>query len=242
MNEGAATELTRRLREAGSEELEGLLERHLEELRPPAAGQVLRNPHLTTRGIELLLSRPVLMAAYDVRSELAAHPRTPEAAALRLVAGLYWRDLVSIGKDVRVRPTVRRAADRTLGERLPGLAVGEKAAIARGGGPGVLARLRHDPSPRVIAALLENPRLTEGILGPLVTSEQALPQVLAVIAASGWGLRYPIRVALSRNRRTPVDTALALLPSLKKRDLDVVACDHKLPVPVRRRAQLLSGR
>ena len=57
-------------------------------------------------------------------------------------------------------------------------------AIARGASPAVLAALRHDPTPRVVAALLENPRLTEATLLPLLASEQSSPQALAVVAGN----------------------------------------------------------
>jgi hypothetical protein len=94
----------------------------------------------------------------------------------------------------------------------------------------------------VIAALLENPRLTEGLLMPLIHRDDARPDVLRVIAESPrWSSRYPLRVALARNPRTPVGTALRLLPALKKVDLRAVAASPRVASPVRRRAQLLAG-
>ncbi len=78
-------------------------------------------------------------------------------------------------------------------------------AIARRASPLLIAQLRSDPEPRVIAALLENPRLTEGGLMPMVSSETTSPEVLGMVARHGrWGVRYPVRLALCRNRRTPV--------------------------------------
>ncbi len=158
--------------------------------------------------------------------EAARHPRTPQIVALRFIPGLYWADLVRVGLDMRLHPMVRRAAETRLIDRLPALAVGEKMAIARSASPGVLAALRNDPTPRVIAALLENPRLAEGLLVPLLASESALPAVLAVIAGSPkWSVRYPIRLALCQNPRTPLDRALMLLPMLKRSDLESVAAN-----------------
>jgi hypothetical protein len=94
----------------------------------------------------------------------------------------------------------------------------------------------------VIAALLENPRLTEGLLVPLAADENASPQALAVVAGNPkWASRYPIRAALCRNPRTPLGAGLALLPMLQKKDLEAVATDARLLLPLRRRAQLLAG-
>lgn len=232
-----------RLSEAGEEELEALVRDHVDDLDARRAAKVLRNRFVTSRIIELLLGRPALLKLQEVRRLLAVHPRTPEVRAIGLVSGLFWRDLVRIGADSRARPQVRRAADLRLAERLPGLAIGEKVAIARTAGQGVISRLRHDPERRVIASLLENPRLTEGALAPLVSSERARPQVLELIARDRrWGARHAVRSAIARNPRTPVHTALGLLSSLKKDALRAIAADTRMAPAVRRRAGLLLGR
>lgn len=239
---GRPDDLARGLREAGAEELAALLDERLAEVDEAAAGQLLRNPHAGAEAIARLASRRDLMAGYRLRRDIARHPRTPEALALRLVSGLYWQDLLALGRDTRVRPLVRRAADLQLGNRLGGFSLGEKTAIARRAGRGVVQLLRDDPSPRVIAALLENPRMTEGLLAPLVHREDARPEVLRVIADNPrWASRYGLRSALARNPRTPIAVAQRLLPMLKKVDLRAVAADPRLSRAVRRRAEALGG-
>lgn len=222
--------------------LEQLLERVFPELDSESAVVLLRNPHLPTRWIAKILKEPRLASAYAVRRAGAFHPRTPRTLAMELVAGLYWVDLAALGVDPRIHPAVRRAADERLLERLPALAVGEKISLARRASPRVLQALRRDPTPRVVAALLENPRMTETLLVSVAASEQASPAVLEVIAENWrWRSAYEVRVALCRNPRTPLATALGLLPLLKKPDLWAVAHDLALPLPVRRRAELLAG-
>jgi hypothetical protein len=239
---GGVEGLGERLREAAEEELADWIERRAVELDPQVARQAFRNPFLTGALIERLCAVPHLAASYDVRRDAAFHPRTPRVLALRFVSGLWWADLVRLGIDTRLHPLVRRAGDQRLIERLPGLAVGERMAIARSAGPAVIAALRHDATPRVIRALLENPRLTEGLLMPLVASDTANPRALATVAASPrWASRPPVRAALCRNPATPMATALVLLPMLAKRDQAAVAADPRLPVLLRRKAQLLSG-
>lgn len=238
-----AQELRSRLRRAQGEELVRLVRDRLPELDVPEVRQALRNPFVSSEVIEILLAQRQLLASYEVRRDLAAHRKTPLAHALRLLAGLYWRDLVRIGSDSRVPPRIRRSAEKQLASRLPGLAVGEKMAVARMGGPGAIALLRHDPERRVIQALLENPRLTEGSLLPLVANERSRPEILTLVAKDRrWGQRYPIRLAICRNSNTPYATTLSLLPSLKKSDLALVAREPRLSPVVRRRADLLLGR
>ena len=205
--------------------------------------RILRHPFLSTQVIQLLLEEREVVGSYEVRRDLATHPKTPDARAMQLVATLYWRDLARLSAEVRVRPTVRRTAERRLADRLPGLAVGEKVAIARSCGHGLMARLGQDPDPRVIQALLENPRLTEGILLQLVSRESARPEILALVARDRrWGVRYRIRVPICCNPNTPVATALSQLPALRKSDLMAVADDARLAKAVRQRANLLLGR
>lgn len=232
--------LSRSLRDANEAELGRLIEEDLPRFGPAELRQMFRNPYLTGAMIERLLAVPELTAAYAFRLEAARHPRTPQLAALRFLPGLYWPDLVRIGLDTHLHPVVRRSAEQRIAERLPGLAIGEKIAIARSCSQGLIGTLRLDPTPRVIEALLENPRMTEGLLLPLVATEKASARVLAVVATSArWSSRYPVRVALCRNPRTPTDLVLGHLSALKKSDLEGVARDARLTLPVRRRAELL---
>ena len=236
-------ELIQRLAEADEGELLVLVREHAGELDGTAMRQLLRHPFLSSEAIQLLVDQREILASYEVRRELAAHPKTPEARAMQLVATLYWRDLAQLSSASRVRPVIRRAAERRLSERLPGLAVGEKVAIARRCGGSLLERIGQDPNPRVIQALLENPRLTEGLLLRMVSREGARPETLALVARDRrWGVRYRIRVPICRNPNTPVATTLAQLPALRKPDLKAVADDRRLARAVRQRANLLLGR
>jgi hypothetical protein len=234
--------LDRRLREADSEELLRLVREHLAELEPPAVRQVLHNPFCTAEIAEILADQPRLVSFYEVRRDLALHPRAPEPLALRFVPGLWWRDLMALSLDTRLRPRVRRAADQALFVRLPQLALGERINLARRAAPGVLAQLRHDPHPSVIAALLDNPRLTEDILGPVVHAAATPGPVLAAIAADRrWSTRPGLQVALARNPNTPPMVALRLLPLLRKPELRMVAHGVRVPEAVRLRARVLLG-
>lgn len=241
--EGAAgLDLARRLREATAEELVTLVAQRGEELTSAEALGALRNPFLSTEVAAAIARLSRVLASPEVKRTLAASPRTPEALAISMVSGLVWPDLAALGADVRVRPTVRRAADLALAARLPGLAVGEKIALARRVGAGVISALRSDPTPRVISALLENPRLTEGQLAPALVSEETSPAILRLVAGNGkWGARPSVRAILCKNPRTPVDASLPLLATLPRGELKAIAADLRLPLPLRRRAEVLSG-
>ena len=128
-----------------------------------------------------------------------------------------------------MKPVVRRSAEVRILERLPALAVGERTALARMAIGGLINALRHDGSPLVIAALLENPRLTEATLMPLVANEQTSPEILRVVATNPrFGVRHPLRLALVRNTRTPAELALGLLPGLTRAELQGIGSDVRL--------------
>jgi hypothetical protein len=238
----AEPELHLRLREAGSEELLALLRARAGELTAPAVRHALRNPYCTAEAIEAVAAEQRLLSFYEVRRDLALHPRTPATLAARFVPTLWWRDLMALALDTRLRPALRRTAEIHLGTRLPELAVGEKVALARRASPGIISQLRLDPSPRVIAALLDNPRLTEGMLAPVLHSASTSPAILELIANDRrWGVRYPLRLALVRNPATPLKISWRLLEALRKADLRPVATDPRIPEPVRRRARVLLG-
>lgn len=239
---GRPSSLAALLRQAGGEELLALLRARGGDVGPAEALQALANPHLGAAGVELLAERRDLLATYEVKRGIALHPKAPEVLARRLLISLFWNDLLAASSDMTLRPTVRRAADLRLGERLPGLSLGEKVNIARRAGLGLIQTLRQQPQPKVIAALLENPRLTEGSLLPMLSRETTPAPVLETVANDRrWGVRYPVRAALARNPSTPVQAALRTLPHLRKTDLQTVSRDLRIAAPVRRRARLLLG-
>lgn len=240
MSEQHALPLAQRLRQASARQLRELIALHAAELSLTEARQALLNPWVDATAIDELASVRRLMAIDEVRSALARHPRTPEVVAMRLLPGLFWRDLLETSLDVRVRSGVRTVAEGYLVKRLARLSVGEKITLARRAGHGVLATLRHDPSPRVIAALLENPRLTEATLLPMVTSERTPPGNLALVAQSPrWGCCYDLRSGLARNPQAFLRTALAVLPALRRGDLETIAATERLSPVVRHEAREL---
>lgn len=234
-------DLSSRLRAADPSELSEIVRDRSDELSPDSVQVILGNSYVDARVIDDLLDHPRLRRHYEVRRQIAAHPRTKQARAVSLIAGLYWRDLLRIGSDSRVKPAVRRAADRRLAERLGRLSIGEKVVVAREAGPGLIPRLLEEKDLRVVAALLENPRLTEPLLFPLLANHVAPPQVLRLVAEDRrWGSRYSTRLALCRNPATPTDLAISLLPALKKADRRAIAADTRVADAVRQRASLLT--
>src|SRR3972149_8392454 len=108
MSAKVVSELAQRLREANADGLLKLIRGHLAELDVEDACQALHSPFITAEAIDLIVAKPELLASYELRREAAMTPQTPQILALRFISGLYWRDLVRVGLEVRLAPVVRR--------------------------------------------------------------------------------------------------------------------------------------
>lgn len=212
--------LTSRLRRSPSRELKGLVADYGRFFGLPEVRQLLLNPFVDEDVLEELATIRSLCRTRAVQAALARHHRTPEPVAMRFLPHLFWRELLEVTVDIRIRASVRRAAERQLLDRLPRLTAGEKIALARRAVPSTSGPLVRDGDERILAAVLDNPRTTEEALIPLLRNVDAAPQLLRQVAVHRrWGTRYEIRVALCRNPQTPFADIRRLLPSLRRDDL-----------------------
>lgn len=121
------------------------------------------------------------------------------------------------------------------------ISAGERTAAARATNRLVLDRLLHDRDPRVVAALLDNPRIVERDVVHMAALRPTSPAVLEKIAAHPrWSGRYRVRKALAFNPSTPTPLARQLLPTLLRQDLVELAQSGVLSPDLR--AELLSLR
>jgi hypothetical protein len=213
-----------RLGGASAPELHGLVAQAGGRWRLGEVRAVVRNPHVDAETLEALAAIKALSAIYEVRALLVRHRRTPPTVAMRFVNSLFWRDLLEIALDVQLLPGLRRLAEKYLLQRLPRLAPGERTTLARRAPPEVLSRLTFDPHPRVIAATLDNPLLTEERIQPMLTSARSTPRMLEAVARHPrWSSRYPVRVLLCRHPLAPSVLVLPLLDGLRRDDLEALA-------------------
>ena len=227
-----AAELTARLATAPPPFLRGAIEN-------PGFGEDHLGLLLRNRGAPADLLREVAAnrrwtRAYDVKKGLALHPRTPAVVARGLLDHLYWRELSAVAADTKIHPTVRRRAEELLRVRLDQLTVGERIALARRSSRGLVSALRERGEPRVLEALLGNPRLVEGDAVCIARAEGVPSEVLARLAEHpAWGCRQAVRRALLKNPRTPVHASMRLLKSLPRQELQKVRRDQEVPKVVR---------
>lgn len=182
--------------------------------------QLLGRADLPADDLHEILQSPEARRFHAVRLALAAHRGTPRGEALSLVETLFWRGLAHLSADARVHPEIRRAADVHLLRRLSEMALAERIDLARTVGRGVLAALRRDPEPRVLAALLDNRFATEPDVVLAAARPGAPAQTLAVIAEHPrWSIRRAVRQALLANPGLAVSAAGVLIARATDREL-----------------------
>ena len=118
------------------------------------------------------------------------------------------------------------------------LPLGVRRQAARGQDRNLLDRLLHDRDHRVIALLLDNPRLTERDAVRIAAQRPTTAAVLEAVAKNRrWSSRYRVRKALVFNPYTPEGIATRLLPTLMIQDLRFIASSGVLLPEVQSTAQ-----
>jgi hypothetical protein len=178
-----------------------------------------------------------------VLARVVLSPRAPQALALRLVSGLYWRDLAEVAATARVPAAVRSRAESLLRDGLGDMRLGDRVTLARLATPALLPALLADSERQVVESTLLNPRVREEDLAAALRREDVRAVLLeATVASSRWAANYAVRLALVLQPRTPLSLALQQISSLVPRDLRRVAEEAALRPLVRAAArEVLAG-
>ena len=102
---------------------------------------------------------------------------------------------------------------------------------------GILIR---DSNRIVAAGVIHNPRLTEHEVESIATMRTVSDEVLRLIAINrAWARSYSIIHNLVRNPRTPITTAMWILPRIRAKDLERISQSRNVADAVRRQAYRL---
>lgn len=104
---------------------------------------------------------------------------------------------------------------------------------------GILVR---DSNRVVCSAVVHNPRITEQEIENIASMRTVSDEVLRLIAMNrNWARSYPIIHNLARNPKTPIPTAMNILPRIRTKDLLTLTQNRNVSETVRRQAQRLSS-
>lgn len=103
---------------------------------------------------------------------------------------------------------------------------------------GILVR---DSNKVVCSAVINNPRITEQEVENIAAMRTVSDEVLRLISMNrGWARNYPIVHNLARNPRTPIPTAMNILPRIRTKDLHGITQNRNVSETVRRQAARLA--
>ena len=100
--------------------------------------------------------------------------------------------------------------------------------------------LIRDSNKVVCSAVIKNPRVTEQEVENISSMRTVAAEVLRLIALNrSWARSYPIIHNLARNPRTPIPSAMNLLPRIRTKDLAGLTQNRNVSEAVRRQAYRL---
>lgn len=116
--------------------------------------------------------------------------------------------------DIQIRDAV------PMCKRILGMDLSEKIRLALTGDKETRNLLAREPNKLILSYLLQNPRITETeILG--IAKGRSLPEeiLLMITKKKEWMKKYPIRLAVTQNPKTPLAVAMKMLSSIRDADL-----------------------
>jgi len=209
---------------------------------------LLENPALDESHVQNLLQRLDLpgtviaaltaqakwLKSEAVRLAIAQHPHTPPRVANPIVRQLFVFNLVHVSLAPSAQAETRRLAEEILVSKIPQLAIGQKLTLARRGPSRVAGAIIQEGHAEATMAALSNPFLTEAqILKVLAQSATPGRVVTAIAEHPKWSSHYNIRLALIRNRHTPLRAVMAFLPNLTVRDLKEISTVPGIPANIK---------
>jgi hypothetical protein len=239
----------------GLAQLEQLI--HAPSTNEEALGRAARHPALTedlalalfarrdlpfTIPAELAQNARVLKYR-KVRLALVTHPRTPRHVSLPQLRHLFIFDLMQVALTPTVAADLKIAAEELLAARVKTLTAGERLTLARRASARVAGELLLDTDARIIAAALDNSRLTEAFLVKALAHPQpSQALVRQVCDHAKWSARRDIRMALLRNLHTPLSAAIAFTDGFSADYLADILSKSALPENIRFYLQRLNAR
>lgn len=127
---------------------------------------------------------------------------------------------------------IRRIMFMTVKDRVKLAMKGDREAR------GILVR---DSNKIVATGVIHNPRITDQEVEKIAAMRTVADEVLRLIGMSrAWARSYPIIHNLARNPRTPMATAVQVLPRIRTKDLKSISQNRNVSEAVRRQAYRLT--
>jgi hypothetical protein len=129
----------------------------------------------------------------------------------------------------------------SLIRRIMLMTVKDRIKLAMKGDREARAILIRDSNKVVATGVIHNPRITEHEIENIAAMRTVSDEVLRQIAMNrAWARSYPIIYNLARNPRSPIATAMSILPRIRTKDLQHISQNRNVSEAVRRQAYRLA--
>jgi hypothetical protein len=121
-------------------------------------------------------------------------------------------------------------ATASIERRIAEMSVGKKIKLAFLGNKEARAILIRDRNRVVAGAVVKSGRLTEQEVSSFAGNKNLDSEVIReIVANKEWTRKYPVKVALVNNPKTPVSEAVAMVSQLQKKDLMMLTRNRNVP-------------
>lgn len=128
----------------------------------------------------------------------------------------------------------------TLVQRMMKMSVSQKIKLATLGNKEARVLLLRDSNKLVAMAAVQSPRMTDGEVLAIANSRTAHEDVLRCVYNSReWTKGYQIKMALVKNPKVPLPTAMRFLPLLRDADIRELARNKNVPGGVQNQARVM---
>jgi hypothetical protein len=146
-------------------------------------------------------------------------------------------DAIAVPEEMLVEPPAAPVAPAepprpagSLYAQIVTMSVHEKIKLALRGNKDARSILIRDSNKLIRRLVLQNPRFTDVEAAAVGRNRSADEEALRVISERReWMRNYQVRLALATNPKTPIPTALKLLPTLGERDVRQLAKSKNVP-------------
>ncbi len=131
----------------------------------------------------------------------------------------------------------------TFMQRISKMSVSEKIKLALKGNKEARTVLLRDANKLVSMSAIQSPRITDGEIIVMANNRTAPEDILRYICNNrDWLKNYSLKLALVKNPKVPLPTAMRFLPLLREPDIRELARDRNVPSGVKNQARVMMAK
>jgi len=123
--------------------------------------------------------------------------------------------------------------ERSLAKRVAGMGLSEKMRLAQTGDKEARSLLAREKNKLILTNILQNPRISDHEILRFAKEKTLPEEVLTLLTKrKEWMKKYPVRLAVAQNPKTPLALSMRLLQTLRDLDLRRIARSKDVSVHV----------